>query len=53
MNLLEYLVIGSYLYTTAVLAFLYQLVKNHLVHRIQRIEQHLKLDPLTEDDLDE
>ena len=53
MNFLEYLVVGSYLYTTAVLAFLYRIISNHLVHRIRRIEHHLGFDPLTKDDLDE
>ena len=43
MSLLEYLVVGSYLYTTASFVYLLRLERNHLFHRIRRLEKWTKL----------
>ena len=50
MTFLEYLVVGSYLYTSAVFVYLLRLVRNHLIHRVKRLERALGL---PEDELDD
>ena len=45
MTFLEYLVVGSYLYTSAVFVYLLRLVRNHLIHRVKRLERWAGLPP--------
>ena len=45
MSLLEYLVVGSYIYTSAVFVYLLRLVRNHILHRVKRLERWTGLPP--------
>ena len=51
MTFLEYLVVGSYLYTSAVFVYLLRLVRHHLIHRVKRLEQWTGLVPPGDDDI--
>lgn len=52
MTFLEYLVVGSYLYTSAVFVYLLRLVRNHLIHRVKRLERLMGIQPGDNDVID-
>ena len=52
MTFLEYLVVGSYLYTSAVFVYLLRLVRNHIIHRVKRLEQWTGMPPSDDDVVD-
>ena len=52
MTLQDYLILGSYGYTTAVLLYLYRSLRNHYEHRLRQVERQVGLRDDASDDSD-